>query len=197
MFEPTVAILAPALDELESTANLMCLRSADLPNGKKFLVTHGKMDVGDPVQALNAAANYPSEPAHLQTLAAWAAVQTRTDPRFRDGHAIYCMRRLLDRQKSFDYLLLLRDGADLGMRWVESRSEADAQLLTTFAGEASGINLLLKTSDARSMELLDCLWSLYLSGAVYAISPYSLDAAVEAAKDAHRLSSVATSMQSP
>ena len=182
MSDPKLLILGPAFDPQESERSVACLDAVVLPNATKFVVTRGKFDAGAAAKTFNIDSGYPPEIAMLQTLATSAGCDHRSDPRFRDGYDLFCIRRLLDRHAGFDQLLLMRDPADLAQHWPEMLARASANMFAVSA--AGGGNLLLNLADARSGALLDMAWSLYRSGAAYAIQPYGLGTAMGIAREA-------------
>lgn len=191
MPEPLILICGPALDANESAASLDLLRQVTLPNAVKFLVTTGKFDAEGAAKTVNVEADYPADPAYLQTLLRWAEIRELADPRFRDGFDLYCLRRILARFKKFDYAVLLRGGAsNLKARWPKLQGSIEGRVFLTFHGAASaggaaspGPSLLIDFQDKRSAAFLDAAWELYLSGAVYGMADYSLDGALGTALD--------------
>jgi hypothetical protein len=175
-------ILGPALDPQETERSLACLGAIALPNAVKIVVTRGKYDAGTAAKTFNIDSGYPAEIALLQTLATWAGRDHRSDPCFRDGYDLFCIRRLLDRNAGFAQLLLMRDCAGVEQQWPEMLARAADDLFAVSAGD--GRNLLVNLADPRSGALLDLVWSLYRSGAAYAIEPYSLGAAMGIAREA-------------
>ena len=97
--EPTILLCGPALDAEESAVSLEVLRQVALPGAAKFLVTTGKFDTEGAAKGFNVEADYPAEPAYLQTLLRWSAAGGLDDPRFRDGYDLYCLGRILARHR--------------------------------------------------------------------------------------------------
>lgn len=182
--EPTILLCGPALDAAESAASLEMLRQVALPGAAKFLVTTGKFDTEGAAKGFNVEADYPAEPAYLQTLLRWSEAGGLDDPRFRDGYDLYCLRRILARHGPFDFAVLLRgDAASFEASWPELGKHVDGRLYLTFGDEASP-SLLVDIQDVRSAAFLDTAWQLYVTGAVYGIDGYALDGALDLALEA-------------
>jgi hypothetical protein len=189
--DPRILLLGPALDEAESAVSLERLRHVMLPNINKFVVTTGKFDTQKSAKTFNAeaGAEYPSETAYLQTLAAWAEVSNPRGPRFRDGYDLFCLRSILARNAPVDHAILLRDPILIQERWRELRDGVDGKLFLTFdepSSERDGAadNVLFNLADPRATAFLDLLWDLFAGGAVYGMAPYSLDLALSTAAEA-------------
>lgn len=160
------------------------LRRVELPGAAKFLVTTGKFDAEGVAKGFNVEADYPPEPAYLQTLLRWSETGGFADPRFRDGYDLYCLRRILARSPQFDLAVLLRRDPDgLDEAWPDLCKNVDGQLFLTF-GDGGSPSLLVDLRDARAPALLDAAWQLYVTGAVYGLDGYSLDRALDIALEA-------------
>ena len=61
----------------------------NLPNATKFVITTGKFDAEKAASTFNIEGSYPAEPAHLQTLARYAAAGPG-EQCFRDGYDLFC-----------------------------------------------------------------------------------------------------------
>lgn len=186
MPEPSILLCGPALDAEESAASLDLLRQVTLPNATKYLVTTGKFDSEGAAKTVNVDADYPADPAHLKTLAAWADAGSLGDPRFRDGYDLYCLRRIIARFKGFDYAVLLRSGAAAFQdRWPKLEEGVRGRFFQTFGrpSGATGKNLVIDLRDERSADFLDAAWEFYSAGAVYGMQGYSLDLALSTAVD--------------
>ena len=180
-------LCGPALDAEESAASLELLRQVTLPNASKFLVTTGKFDAEGAAKSSNVEADYPPEPAQLQTVLRWAEGAGLTDPRFRDGYDLYCLRRIIARHGGFDHAVILRSGAaGLEARWSELKNSVEGRPFLTFGGGASGAgpSLLIDLRDERAVPLLDAACEFYLTGGVYGMDEYSLELALQTATDA-------------
>lgn len=186
MSDEKLLIVGRALDPEESSATLQMLDSFDWPNATKCVVTIGKLDSRTVAKTVNVEAGYPADPAHLQTLAAWAECPHREDARFRDGYDLFCLRRVLEREHGFDYALLVRDASGLMERWPDLLSRIEDRPFLTLSSNENVGALLLNLRDERAPEFLDCAWELYLSGTVYALPTYSFDEALSAAHQAVR-----------
>lgn len=175
-------ILGPAFGAEESARSLANLKRVDLPHATKLVVTRGKFDADGAAKTFNIDSGYPAEIAELQTLATSSGHRFRDDPRFRDGYDLFCIRRLLERQSGFDLLLLLRDPNGLEQCWPEMLARASGGLFAV--DPDNGRNLLLNLANPRCREMLELAWTLYRSGAAFAMQPYGLAAAMAAARDA-------------
>ena len=185
--EPSILLCGPALDVAESAASLEMLRRVALPGAIKFVVTTGKFDAEGAAKGFNVEADYPAEPACLQTLLRWSETGGLTDPRFRDGYDLYCLLRVLARHGPFDFAVLLRgEGASLETSWPELRNAVVERLFLTFGDEASP-SLLIDLQDSRAAAFRETVWQLYLTGAVYGIEGYTLDRALGLALEAMEL----------
>ena len=188
MPEPRILVLGAASNAVESEEALARLNRVVLPNASKHVVTAGKFDSRAIAATLNVEAGYPAEPAVLQTLAAWAEVHDPTDPRFRDGYDLYCLRRLLTNGAEGDLALILREGTELGSNWPELQERIAGRLFLTFPSDQSFLpSMLFNLTDPQATAFLDLAWELYFGGSVYAMDPYCLERALTAASDALRL----------
>jgi hypothetical protein len=182
-------LLASALDALESAAGLELLRNTILPNATKFVVTNGKLDTQKLAKTFNVESGYPAEPVHLQTLAAWAEA-SRHDPRYRDGYDLFCLRKILAAQDGFDLAVLLRGPVDLGtgatlVTRLQGRLFRSLQAeIPTDPGADERTNVLFDLRDQRIRAFLDHARELYVTGAVYGITPYSFERALSTAGQA-------------
>lgn len=195
MPEPLILLCGPALDAGESAASLDLLRRVALENAAKFLVTTGKFDSEGEAKTVNVEANYPAETAHLQTLLRWADIGDLSDPRFRDGYDLYCLRRILGRFKKFHHAVVLRDGAARQDRWPELQERIGGRLFLTFGEDSSDDSaarpsLIINVKDPRTSSFLDAAWELYRTGAVYGMPQYALDDALSIAVEALELEQV-------
>jgi hypothetical protein len=189
--EPRVLVCGAALDAEETLKSLEMLQGLVLPNATNYVVTTGKFDTGKSAKIFNVEANYPPEPAHLQTLAAWAEIPYRTDPRFRDGHDFFCLKRILSKNDPVEVAMLLRDPAGLEDQWPELMSRLQGRLFLSFRlpapNGADRTNVLFNLAVDRSSQFLDLTWEFYSGGGVYGLSPYSVDAALETVAESQRL----------
>lgn len=199
MSDARVLICGPAIDAAESADRLDMLGHIKLPTATKFVITTGKFDAHKAARTFNVEADYPAEPAHLQTLARSAETSSWPEPRFRDGYDLFCLRRLLAKHEGFDFAVLLREGTGFDERWSELRSRINGKLFVTFDVKSpsapeggTSTNLLIDLTDKRASVLLDRAGRLYASGTVYAIAAYSLDDTLHLALDALRLEQLIT-----
>ena len=204
-------LCGPALDTNESAASLDMLRQVTLSNAAKFVVTTAKFDAQDIAKSVNVQSDYPREPAYLQTILNWSEIGDLADPRFRDGYDLYCLQRILARQKRFDYAVMLRGSAPATFeaRWPELQRAVEGRLFLTLDEEPAidstaarlptflidlreAVNDFAANSwgdlrDERVGAFLDAAWQLYLTGAVYGLTAYSLDRALSIALDSIEL----------
>ena len=195
MPETSILLCGPALDARESAASLELLRQITVPNAAKFVVTTAKFDAQDVAKSVNVQSDYPAEPAYLQTLLNWSEIGDPGDPRFRDGYDLYCLRRILARHKRFDYAVMLRGAAHtVETRWPELQRSLEDRLFL-IVGEEPPSNstaarlptFVINLRDERVDAFLDAASQLYLTGAVYGLTAYSLDTALSIALDSVQL----------
>lgn len=192
MSNPRVLLCRTALNCSEAAAGLEVLRAVQLENATKFLVTTGKFDAENVAVKFNVDAGYPADAAYLQTIAAWAEQPHSTEPRFRDGYDLFCLRRLLGKHPDFEFAVVLRDRAGFDEWWVESQGETGGELFLALApataenGEAAP-NVVFRLDDDRTSDFLELAWELYATGAVFGMVDYSFDLALETAAEALRL----------
>ena len=192
MSDPKILLCGPAIDLQESAARLEMLRQITLPNATKFVVTTGKFDAQKEARAFNVEADYPAEPALLETLAMEAGGSDLRD-RFRDGYDLFCLRRILAVHDGFDLALLLREADRFDDRWPELRCSRNEPFLTFTQQRPDedelnlATNLLVDLRDKRATAFLDRVGMIYASGAAYAMTRYSLDAALSLSWSSLRL----------
>lgn len=183
MSEPRVLVCGPSPERMAPAQALEMLRQVTLPHAAKVVVTNGKFDTQKAAKTFNLEAGYPPEPAQLQTLSTWAGLPARSSEQYRDGFDLFALRAVLRRDGPFDYVLLLRARADLEERWAELRDQVEGKLFVTFDDD----NVLFDFRDVWTTGFLERAWELYVTGTVYAIDDYSLQAALAAAANAVRL----------
>jgi hypothetical protein len=201
----SVLLCGPALDAKESAASLDILRQVTLPSAAKFVVTTGKFDAGGAAKTVNVDADYPPDPAYLLTLLRWAEISELADPRFRDGYDLYCLRRILARFKTFDYAVVLREGADrLQERWPDLQRGVGGRLFLTLEKRSpadhmmsTGPSIVIDLKDDRTPAFLEAVSELYRTGAVYGMEAYTLEGALSAALDVIELQQVFRQPQAP
>jgi hypothetical protein len=185
-------LCGPALNAEESERSLEALRDVTLAGAAKFLITTGKFETDGAARSVNVEADYPAEPAYLRTLLSWAQIGDLSDPRFRDGYDLYCVRRVLARHGPFDVAVVLRGGAaSFESRWPELLKSVEGRLFVTFDGDAAaaltpgvGSNILFDLRDDRAPAFLEAAMQLFLTGSVYGMSDYTLDRALGVALEA-------------
>jgi hypothetical protein len=196
--ELRVLVCGPAINAAESAERLEMLAGINLPNATKFVITTGKFDAEKAASTFNIEGSYPAEPAHLQTLARYAAAGPG-EQCFRDGYDLFCFRRLVMERKGFALAVLLRNAGGFDDRWPELRSALNDKLFLTFVpksveqvGELGATNLIIDLTDERAGPFLERVGEVYASGASYAITSYSLDAALRLGLEAMELEEVLT-----
>jgi hypothetical protein len=188
--DPSVLIVATALNMSEAERSLEVLKSIDLPNAVKCVAGPGKVDTRKQAKAFNIESGYPSEPAHLHTLGAWAGTESLTDECFRDGYDLFCLRRLLHDDDAFDFALLVCAPVHLHTDWSCLQAAVSDKLFLKFGAEISGEsaggrpNIAFNLRNDRSADFLDASWELFKTGAAYAIAPYSFEAILCTAQNA-------------
>lgn len=187
--------MGPAMDGAESAASLKRLSDIQLPNATKYVVTVAKFDPEGVVKTFRADGEYDVAPPHLQTLAAWAELPSRSGPRFRDGFDLFCLRALLSKGGAFDYAVVFREGTFSQTNCSELIAVLDDKPFKTFHAGGSGVtvgsgrNIILNLASDTTM-LLDLAWQLHVSGVAYAMIPYSLDRLMTVASDTLQLMTV-------
>lgn len=194
MLEPRILVCGPALNMSESEASLERLRHLSSPIFKKFVVTTDKFDSLHDVRSFSVEAEHPPEPAYLKTLGSWAGNADLTDQRFRDGYDLFCLRAILSGNAGLDFAILLREADQLDDRLPLLLSKVEGCLFLAFDSEfdctsaaRSRRNLLVDLSNPGVGDFLHFAWQLYVTGAVYAIDPYSLEDAMKAAAEGARI----------
>ena len=184
MFEESLLICGPGLEAAESKESLQRLKEIGHAGATKVVVTTGKFETDGAAKRINVDADYPPEPAHLQTLLSWAALSDLSDSRFRDGFDLYSLRRILAKHGQADFALLLRsNAAEFNENWPKLRSSLTHNAFKCFGGDGDPRrrNLIVNLRASRIEDALEAAWQIYFTGAVYALAPYSLDAALDAA----------------
>lgn len=188
MSEPRILLCGPASDAAESEVSLQRLRKIRVPNVSKVVVAIGKFDTGGAATTLNIEAGYPPEPAHLQTHSAWAETSYVSDPRFRDAYDLFCLRRALERDSTFDVAVIVRD-SDFDQRWPDLQATLHDQLFATWGHDGAGLATFLAFNlrDPNTSAFLDLVWEFQWSGAAYSIDPYSSEEALSTVAEALQL----------
>jgi len=166
------------------------LRELNLPGATKFIVTTGKFDAQKLARTFNVEADYPAEPARLQTMAGWLEVPDLTVPCFRDGYDLFCLRRILAKDDAFEFAIILRNAAGLEEGWSEILAQVSGKPYLCFengsavqSGASSGCNVMFNLQEESTPAVLEMAWELYSSGAAYAMSPYNMEKALATALD--------------
>lgn len=191
MSDPRVLLLGTAIAETEATERAELLANAVVPNSAKYLAVAGKFEAPDQVKTFNVERGYHSAPEDLRTSAMWAGAESSGGPRFRDGYDLYCLRRILEMAEAYEVAAILRDDALSVQAFGGLTAELRARPFLTIArpvGASDGLGWSAVLFDLNSADrgFLELAWELYFSGAVYAMSPYSLNNALTVAWDAHR-----------
>jgi len=178
-----ILLLGPSPDRMPPAEALEMLRPTELPKLTKCVLTDAKFETAKAAKTFNIQANYAAEPEQLRTLAAWSGLKDGAAEQLADGLEIFALRAVIERDGPFGYIVLQRHVADLARRWPAMAEEADEKLYLDL-GDG---NVLLSLRAPRGSAIVDCLWELYLSGAVYGLIDYSFRAAATAAAQAAEL----------
>jgi hypothetical protein len=168
--------MAPA-DALEM------LQQVNLPNTTKVVVTQGKFDTQKAAKTFNLEAGYPPDPPRLHSVAAWAGMPVQSAAQHSDGLDLFALRAVILRDGPFDYAVLLRGRTSFDDRWAELREQVNSRLFVVFQEDV----VLFDLRGPLAAAFLDRAWELYVTGTVYAIAGYSLQAGLALAADAVRL----------
>jgi hypothetical protein len=178
-----VLLIGTAMSGAESAEALARLARTSIPDSRKIVITTGKFDSGDIAARFNVEAGYPAAIAQLQTMASWAGADCRENRPFRDGYDLFCLRSVLAKYRDADYAILLRSG-EIDGDWLKARSRLESSLHAVFPEHADGSCNVAFGLGAASDTFLDLAWDLYQSGAVFALEPYTLSAALTTAAEA-------------
>lgn len=185
MSDPRVLLLASALQPLDPIASLELLASVTIAGADKYVITAGKFDTLAIAKAFKIEADYPAEPAYLATLAAWTELPNAAAA--RDGIDLFCLRRILRIDESFDLAILLREGAVTEETWPEILAGLGGAPFATFHVNPAesvmmhGRNVIFNLRHERAAALLDSFWNLHATGAVYGLKSYRPERGLEAA----------------
>jgi hypothetical protein len=168
---------------MEPAKALEMLRPTELPKLTKCVLTNAKFETAKAAKTFNIQANYAAEPERLRTLAASSGRKEGSAEQLADGLELFALRAVIKRDGPFGYVILQRQTADLAGRWPAIVEQAGEQLFVDL-GEG---NVLLSLRSPRGQAIVDALWELYFSGAVYGFVDYSFHAAVAAAAQAVEL----------
>ena len=198
MSEPQILICATSTDANSSLASVELLRNVTIPNATKVVVVTGKFETQE-ARKFNIDADYPAEPAQLQTIAAWAELSHGPDSRLRDGYDLFCLRSILKKHGPFSYAVLLRHARGFEGGWTDLAQRLGDKLFMIFgeveteqAGGTPQGNVLFRLDDDQSTAFIEQALELYSSGAVYAFENYSFDIALGAAAESLRFQQRAT-----
>lgn len=184
MPDARILLLGPAPNRMAPEQALEMLRPAEIPGLTKCVLTRAKFDTKKAAKTFNIEANYAPEPVELQTLAAWSEVGTaECAEQLNDAMELFALRAVIERDGPFDYVILQRQAFDLAERWPALVDELGEKLYLNLGEEG----LLLKLNTPSASDLIDALWELHLTGAVYAMEDYSAGAALALAANAVRL----------
>lgn len=167
---------------MEPADALEMLRPAELPKLTKCVLTDAKFDTQRVAKTFNIEANYPPEPALLRTLAGWSGLGDEAAERLADGLQIFALRSVVDRDGPFGTVIVQRNPCDFTQRWAALIEQLGDELYLELGKGNVVLNL-----NAGSKALLDALWTLYETGAVYGFTGYSFGAALAAAADSVRV----------
>lgn len=181
MPEPRILLCGPAPSRTEPAKALAMLGATDLPKLTKCVLTDAKFDTQKAAKTFNIDADYSPVPPQLQTLGAWAGLPPTAD-QVADAIELYALRSIIERDGPFGYAILQRGPGDIAKQWPTLREKiADRPFLCFGKG-----NVLLNLGKPNA-HFLDLMWDLYVSGAAYAIDPYSFEAALGVAAEAMQL----------
>ena len=198
MSDPEILICATSTDANSSLASVELLRNIDIPNVSKFVVVTGKFDTQE-ARKFNVEADYPAEPAQLQSIAAWAELSRGPDSRLRDGYDLFCLRSILKKHGPFSHAVLLRGACGFERGWDDLARKLGDKLFLVFgeiepeqAGDDPRCNVLFRMNHDQSAALIERAWELYASGAAYAFEDYRFEIALGAAAESLQLQHLAT-----
>lgn len=185
MSEPSVLLIASALDRGEAATVARALERVRLSNASRYVVTSDRFEAPPGIRTFNAEAGYPPEPPRLETLAAWSGVPCRSDARLRDAYAFFCLQKLIAKENAFDYAIVVGGPHSVDENCAELVKETGENLFRTSSTNPSiaVVNLAHEQSDA----LLELMDDIYLTGAAYALSPYTLELVLRTAEAALQL----------
>jgi hypothetical protein len=173
---------------------LEMLRPAEIPGLTKCVLTTAKFDTKKAAKTFNIEANYAREAVELQTLAAWSELGAELSAeRLADGLELFALRSIIERDGPFEYVILQRQASALAERWPALKDEIGERLYLDLGNEG----LLLNLAGPYGSALIDTLWELHLTGAVYGLENYSLAAALAVAADAIGLTGHASPPTAP
>jgi hypothetical protein len=178
-----ILLIGPVPSRIEPADALELLRPADLPKLTKCLLTDAKFDTKRAAKTFNIEADYPPETALLRTLAGWSGLGDDAAEALADGLEVFALRSVVDRDGPFGTVIVQRSPSDFTQRWSALIEQLGNELYLELGQGNVVLNL-----NAGSKALLDALWTLYETGAVYGFSDYSFSAALAAAADSVRLS---------
>jgi hypothetical protein len=193
-----ILIFATSTDANGSLASVELLRNVAVPNASKFVVVTGKFETQE-ARKFNIEADYPAEPAQLQTIAAWAGLSHGPDSRLRDGYDLFCLRSIVKKQGPFSHAVLLRHVRGFEGGWADLAHTLGDKLFMVFGaiesqqtGNTPQCNVLFRLDDGHSIAFIEQAFELYSSGTVYAFEDYSFDIALGAAAESLRFQQRAT-----
>lgn len=172
-----ILLLGPSPDRMPSPEALEMLRPAELPKLTKCVLTNAKFETAKAARTFNIEANYEAEPEQLRTLAAWSGLKEDSSEQLADGLELFALRAVIERDGPFGTVILQRNPTDLTERWPAIAEELGEHLYLDLGNG----NVLLNLRSPSGSAVVDALWELYLSGAVYGFIDYSFGVAVAAA----------------
>lgn len=178
-----ILLLGPSPSRMAPTEALELLRPTELPKLTKCVLTNAKFETAKAAKTFNIEAGYAAAPVQLQTLAAWSGLKEQAAEQLADGLELFALRAVIERDGPFGYVILQRHPAGLTERWPAIAEQCGEQLYMDLGNG----NSLLSLRSPRGSAIVDALWELYFSGAVYGFTDYSFPAAVAAAAQAVEL----------
>lgn len=188
--EPAIAFLAcpadfynpaPALDWLAQISSIKGHRESSL-----FLAVGTKFTPPSGVRTFNIEAHYPAELAQLATHFAWSSIGETGRLMHRDARALFCLRNFAQAHSDTRHIVLILDGlrkSDMLIDSLEARPAAAPLCCigqTDQGQSAEGAPALIFDRNHPDAEAaLTVALDIALTGAIYGIQPYSLDALLE------------------
>ncbi|QIK78070.1 hypothetical protein G7077_03230 [Sphingomonas piscis] len=179
-----VLLIGPSPSRVPPSQALEMLRLAELPKLTKCVLTDSKIEPQSVAKTFNIEAGYAADAAQQATFANWSGLQPKPTEQLLDGQEIFAVRTVVERDGPFGYVILQRQAADLTQLWPKLEQEIGDSLYLDL-GDG---NFVLNLRATGGLTLLDDLWELYRTGAVYGLVSYSFGLALDVAVQASRCS---------
>ncbi len=171
---------APAIDWLSQSVDKLEQR-----NAVRFLAVNTKFKAPPGLRTINVGTNYPSELALLATHANWTKAYHQGSQQYRDAQALFCLHRFVQAHPDVERIVLIAKdpGGDIDIaplletasarpfQWLESNREKSA---ITSIGP-----IVFNRSNPDSDTALKLALNIALTGAIYGLDPYSLEALLD------------------